>query len=111
MCNTIHYNTSYMYNTYIIQCIIYKLFLETMFHDVHMFNQQGVYDKWMFLKNKNLFIYSAVLGLSCGMWDLVPQPGIEPRIPALGAWSLSHWTTSEVPRLMFDALMTGLLQA
>lgn len=41
-----------MYNTYIIQCIIYKLFLKRMFHDVLMFNQQGVYDKWMFLKNK-----------------------------------------------------------
>ena len=28
------------------------------------------------------------------MWDLVPRPGIEPRPPALGVWSLSHWTTS-----------------
>ena len=34
---------------------------------------------------------------SCGMWDLVPRPGIEPGSPALGAWSLSHWTTREVP--------------
>ena len=31
------------------------------------------------------------------MWDLVPQPGMEPGPPALGAWSLSHWTTREVP--------------
>ena len=31
------------------------------------------------------------------MWDLVPQPGIEPRPPALGVWSLTHWTTKEVP--------------
>ena len=31
------------------------------------------------------------------MWDLVPWPGIEPRPPALGAWSLSHCTTREVP--------------
>ena len=30
------------------------------------------------------------------MWDPVPQPGIKPRAPALGAWSLSHWTTREV---------------
>ena len=22
---------------------------------------------------------------SCGMWDLAPRPGIEPRLPALGA--------------------------
>ena len=35
--------------------------------------------------------------LSCGMWDLVLWPGIEPHPPALGAWSVSHWTTREVP--------------
>ena len=28
---------------------------------------------------------------------LVPQPGIEPAPLALGAQSLNHWTTSEVP--------------
>ena len=33
---------------------------------------------------------------SCSMWDLVPWPGMEPRVPALGAQSLSHWTTREV---------------
>ena len=26
------------------------------------------------------------------MWDLVPRPGIKPRPPELGVWSLSHWT-------------------
>ena len=31
------------------------------------------------------------------MWDLVPWPGLEPEPLALGAQSLSHWTTSEVP--------------
>ena len=34
--------------------------------------------------------------LSCGMWDLVPGPGIEPGPPAWGAWSLRHWTAREV---------------
>ena len=34
---------------------------------------------------------------SWSMWDLVPWPGIEPGPPALGAWSLSHWTSREVP--------------
>ena len=34
--------------------------------------------------------------LSCNMWDLIPWSGIEPRPPALGPWSLSHWTTREV---------------
>ena len=36
---------------------------------------------------------------SCSMWDLVLWPGIEPRPPALGALSLSHWTTREVPKM------------
>ena len=35
------------------------------------------------------------------MWDLVPWPGTKPRPPALGAWSLTHWTTGEVPKLGF----------
>ena len=62
------------------------------------------------------FIYLAALGLSCGnqdrqsslrhvgsfflscsMWELVPWPGIEPGPCTLGSWSLSHWTTREVP--------------
>ena len=34
---------------------------------------------------------------SCNIWDLVPWPRIEPGPPALGAQSLSHWTTTEVP--------------
>ena len=30
--------------------------------------------------------------INCGMWDLVPRSGIEPRPSALGMQSLSHWT-------------------
>ena len=33
----------------------------------------------------------------CGMWDVVPWPGIESRPLALGALSLYYWTTGEVP--------------
>ena len=56
-------------------------------------------------------------GLSCSMWDLlvaacrllvaacmrdlVPRPGIKPRPPALGVQSLTHWTTREVPMILF----------
>ena len=39
--------------------------------------------------------------LSCSVWDLVPRAGIEPGPPALGAWSLSYWTTREVPTHLF----------
>ena len=37
--------------------------------------------------------------LCCGLQDLVPWPGIKPGPPALGAWSLNHWPTREVPRV------------
>ena len=33
---------------------------------------------------------------SCGMWDPVLWPRIEPVPPALGARGLSHWTNREV---------------
>ena len=38
---------------------------------------------------------------SCSMWDLVPWPLMEPGPLALVLWSLSHWTTREVPGLTF----------
>ena len=35
------------------------------------------------------------------MWDLVPQPGMKPMPSVLGVQSLSHWTTREVPPVVF----------
>ena len=37
---------------------------------------------------------------ACGI--LVPQPGVEPMPPAVEAWSLSHWTTREVPGVLLS---------
>ena len=86
-----------------------------------------------FLQEYNSFItslnYLAVLGLNTGssvfsatcrvswlqcadflvaacMWDLVPRPGIEPRLPTLGLWTLTPWTTMGSPYhliLVFDS--------
>ena len=39
--------------------------------------------------------------LSCGVWDLVPWPGIIPRPPALGARSLKQLDHQEVPVFSF----------
>ena len=39
--------------------------------------------------------------------DLVPQPGIEPSPPALGARSLTHWTTREVPVCLSYTAIVG----
>ena len=44
-----------------------------------------------------LFLYLATLGLSRNVRGVVPWPGIEPRAPALGTWSLNHWTIMKVP--------------
>ena len=45
----------------------------------------------------------ALLGLSCGMWDLVPPPGTEPENPALGVWRPSHWTMRKFLIIFFAA--------
>ena len=82
----------------------------------------GKYFSFLCFIFKYLFIYLAALSLSygtwyllslfaarrifswgiwtlnCGMWDLVPWPGIEPVAPALRVQSLSHWTTREVSK-------------
>ena len=38
---------------------------------------------------------------SCGMWDLVPGPGVEPGSLSLGVWSRSSWTSKEVPKYIY----------
>ena len=38
----------------------------------------------------------------CGTWDLIPQPGIEPRPPASGAQRLRHWATRDMPEGFFS---------
>ena len=50
----------------------------------------------------------AACELSCGMWGLVSWSGIKPGAPALGACSLSHWSTREVLVLFSTLLKVGL---
>ena len=59
----------------------------------HLSQETGFLSDVCFL----LSLYLAVPGLSCSIQDLVPWPGSKPKLPALGTWSLSHWTTREVP--------------
>ena len=47
-----------------------------------------------------LVVARRLLVVAC-MRDLVPRPGMEPGPPALKVWSLTHWTTREVPKLVF----------
>ena len=45
---------------------------------------------------------------SCGTWDLVPWPGVEAGLPALGAQNLNHWITREVPYLNIFIFLSTL---
>ena len=40
--------------------------------------------------------------LRCSMQDLVPWPGIESRLLALGMWSLNHWTPIPIYMLLWQ---------
>ena len=37
--------------------------------------------------------------VSCSMWELVTWPGVKPGLPALGVWSLRHWTRKSLASL------------
>ena len=52
----------------------------------------------LFLKKTFIYLFGCS-GSYCGMQDLVPWPGTEPRPSAVGAQNLIHWTTREVPQL------------
>ena len=41
---------------------------------------------------------------------LVPQPGTKLMPPALGAQSLNHWATREVPRIHLLTQISDMLQ-
>ena len=55
-----------------------------------------------------LGLHCSMRTLSCGMFNLVPQPRIEPWSPALGTLSLSHWTNREVPPATLNAVKVYL---
>ena len=52
--------------------------------------------KYVFISLFQILVVACRI-FSCGMWDLVPWPGIEHRPPVLGMCSFNHWTTREVP--------------
>ena len=57
---------------------------------------------WSQTRHEGFSIFVVACGIfSCSMWDLVPSPGMKLWPSALGAWSLSHWATGEVPDFPF----------
>ena len=67
-------------------------------HDPRVFHMYGLIQP---LIKFTLFPYLAMAGLRGRMWDLVPRLETEPGPPALGAQSLTHWTTGEILPLTF----------
>ena len=59
---------------------------------------------WVLVVVQRLFSCS-MWNLSCGMWDLVPWPGIEPGPPALGGQSPNHWTKRDVAGHTFQSTL------
>ena len=55
----------------------------------------------MYLSHWILVVACGIFHLHCNMWDLAPWSGIEPGPLALGAQSLSPWTTRKAPLLKF----------
>ena len=49
---------------------------------------------YLFRLGRVLVAAHGLLAVAC-LQDLVPRPGLEPGPPALGAWSLTHWTTGK----------------
>ena len=54
--------------------------------------------RWVLVVAHGILVAAYGLLVAACMQDLVPRPGIEPGPPALGAQSLTHWTTREVPQ-------------
>ena len=63
----------------------------------------GYGSSWLRDLGFSIFIVACRI-FGCGIWDLVPWPGIEPGPLALGALSLNHWSTRRVPRISLSPL-------
>ena len=63
---------------------------------------KGAEEDFEVLPQTFVFFFSFYfLAMPCGMWDLSPQPGIEPVPPAVGVQSPNHCTAREFPQIPF----------
>ena len=49
------------------------------------------------VRDRSCYVFAFFFSCPCSMQDLIPWPGTEPVPSVLGAWSLNHWMTREVP--------------
>ena len=76
----------------------------------YMYYLFGCAESYLQHEGSSIFMVTCRI-LSFGMRDLVPQPGPEPRPPQHWEHSLSHWTTREVPLLLFLKAILALLDS
>ena len=66
---------------------------------------------YLYIKSIHLAVLDLCCGmqtLSCSLWG--PWLGIEPKLPALGVWNLSHWTARKVPQGNSLSYLLALLE-
>ena len=76
-------------------CFSYAVWLCTAL--VLLFNIYFIWPYQVFLVAAHRILTVASESFSSSMWDPVPWPEIKYRSPALGAWSLGHLNSREVP--------------
>ena len=90
-----HFSSQYLQSI----CVLNICFIDFLFLCAFIPDSERVFT----IFQKLCIFYLVALDLGCGMWGLVPWPGIESRSPALEARSLSQWTTKEVPNFISNS--------
>ena len=102
----LHFSFSTFLRLFAVSYFMCNLFLNTGIYGCTLNFYSHILQFLFFLILIYLFIYlfgcagsqlRHAGSFSCGMWDLVPWPGIKTGPPALGVRHLNHWTTREVP--------------
>ena len=83
---------------------IFIIFLNLIFNLIFYV----IYVIYLFRLRRVLVATCGIFFFSCGMRHLVPRPWIEPGPPALGAQSLTQWTTREVPEYIFNPIVVTI---
>ena len=79
---------------------------EVNIKDFSVFYTETILQKWFFkmvLLIKFIYLFFGITSQTCGI--LIPQPGIKPVSPTVEMQILNHWTTREVPKIVFKGLV------
>ena len=87
---------------------IFKVYLKEIIYLTEPYLSCGTQDLQSSLQHMGSFSFDRQV-LSC-TWHSRSSSLIKPGPPALGAWSLSHWTTRKVPKVYLFLLSLFLLQ-